>query len=188
MTIGSSVTTIGSQAFSNCGLLTKATFLGNAPTLPYLVFSGVSPQFKVYFIKGSTGFSTPTWDGYPSEALAKIPDITVQQPFGRNLVDGVAKKNLGSRAVGFPTAARYFTISNVGTGSLTGMVIIKGGTNAGDFILAQSAKTPLAPGDSTTFKVKFKPTATGTRNAAIHIKSNDPDENPFDIKLTGKGT
>lgn len=45
----------------------------------------------------------------------------------------------------------------------------------------------LAPGASTTFKVTFKPTAAGTRKAAIHIESNDADENPFDIKLGGEG-
>jgi hypothetical protein len=48
-------------------------------------------------------------------------------------------------------------------------------------------KTSLAPGSSTTFKVIFKPSAKGTRKANIHIKSNDADENPFDIKLTGQG-
>jgi hypothetical protein len=35
--------------------------------------------------------------------------------------------------------------------------------------------------------VTFKPKAKGNRNAAIHIRSNDADENPFDIKLTGLG-
>jgi hypothetical protein len=35
--------------------------------------------------------------------------------------------------------------------------------------------------------VTFKPTAKGARIAAIHIKSNDADENPFDIDLAGQG-
>jgi hypothetical protein len=45
----------------------------------------------------------------------------------------------------------------------------------------------LAGGGTATFKVTFKPTKKGTRSAAIHIDSNDADENPFDITLTGIG-
>src|SRR5204862_73933 len=41
---------------------------------------------------------------------------------------------------------------------------------------------------STSFTVTFTPTAAGARAAAIHIASNDADENPFDISLTGTGS
>ncbi len=188
MTLGSGVASIGYNAFSDCPLLMEATFLGKAPILGNQGFFNTSSQFKVYFIQGSAGFTTPTWQGYPSVALPKVPDIAVQQPVGSNLIDGVAKKNFGSKAVASSTVAKSYTISNVGTGSLTGLVITKDGTNAGDFIVTAPVKTTLAPGETTTFTVKFKPTATGTRNAAIHIGCNDPDENPFDIKLAGLGT
>ena len=36
-------------------------------------------------------------------------------------------------------------------------------------------------------EVTFAPGAVGSRSAAIHIASNDADENPFDIALTGYG-
>lgn len=45
----------------------------------------------------------------------------------------------------------------------------------------------LEPGAKTTFSVTLKPTAKGTRNAAIHIASDDPNEAAYDIALTGKG-
>jgi hypothetical protein len=45
----------------------------------------------------------------------------------------------------------------------------------------------VAPGGSTTFTVRFGPSAAGSRNAALHIASNDADEHPFDISLTGIG-
>lgn len=35
--------------------------------------------------------------------------------------------------------------------------------------------------------MSFKPFAKGTRSASLRIKSNDTDENPFDIRLTGSG-
>lgn len=187
VTIGSGVTSIGGFAFYRCPLLVKATFLGKAPISPTDFFSGASPLFTVYFIKGSTGFTAPAWNGYPAVALPKAPDIAVAQPVGSNMVDGIAKRSFGSKPVGSTTAAKTFTISNTGTSSLTGLAITKDGMNSSDFIISTLTKTTLAPGEITTFTLRFKPTATGTRNAAIHIKSNDPNENPFDINLTGMG-
>jgi hypothetical protein len=119
--------------------------------------------------------------------LPKLPEIVVQQPLGSNLDDGKAKKSCGTVAVGKSGKAKTFTIKNTGTAKLTGLAITKTGKNAKDFLIEGPAKSSLAAGESVTFKVTFKPTATGTRNAAIRIKSNDADENPFDIKLTGSG-
>ncbi|MCX6873864.1 MAG: choice-of-anchor D domain-containing protein, partial [Verrucomicrobia bacterium] len=42
--------------------------------------------------------------------------------------------------------------------------------------------------DSTTFVVAFTPSATGTREAVLHIASSDTTSNPFLINLTGTGT
>ena len=89
--------------------------------------------------------------------------------------------------VGKTGTAKTFTITNKGTAKLTGLVIRKDGAHKADFKVGELGKTTLAAGASTTFKVTFKPTAKGTREAAIHIKSNDSNENPFDIKLTGMG-
>ena len=121
-------------------------------------------------------------------ALASIkPEITVEQPEGSNLVDGKAKKSFGTIVVGKTGVAKTFTIKNTGTANLTGLILTKDGANVTNFIVTQPVTSSLAPGASTTFKVSFKPTETGTRNAAIHIQSNDANENPFDILLTGMG-
>ncbi len=184
-----SVTSIGYGAFDSCISLAQAIFLGDAPTSSSTgVFDNTSRQFTVVFIKGSTGFTTPTWNGYPAVARANAPDIGVQQPLGSGMVDGVAKRSFGSMVVGSATAAKFFTIVNTGTQPLTGLAITKDGANKGDFIVTAPVKTTLAPGETTTFTVTFKPTATGTRTAAFHIGSNDPNENPFDVLLTGLGT
>lgn len=115
------------------------------------------------------------------------PEIAVQQPKGSNLTDGTAKKNFGTVKIGEKSAVKTFTIKNLGTAKLTGLAITKNGNQAKDFIVTGPAKSILAAGTSTTFNVTFKPNSKGTRNAAIHIKSNDANENPFDIKLTGLG-
>ena len=115
------------------------------------------------------------------------PDIAVEQPVGSTLVSGVTKKSFGTIEVGSSGNGKTFTILNKGGTKLTGLAITKGGTQKGDFIVSQPAKTSLAPKASTTFKVSFKPSGRGTRSAVLHIKSNDPDENPFDVKVTGAG-
>ena len=123
--------------------------------------------------------------GHANPPLA--PEIKVMQPAGSNLADGKTKKSFGTMKVGNKGAAKTFTITNTGTARLTGLAIISKGSDAADFIVTKPAKSSLDPGGSTTFKVAFKPTAQGTRSAAIRLKSNDGNENPFDIKLTGMG-
>jgi subtilisin-like proprotein convertase family protein len=115
------------------------------------------------------------------------PEIAVEQPAGTNLSDGSASIALGSVNVGSSSSVFTFTIRNIGTANLTGLAITKNGSNSSDFTVGNPGITTLAPGNSTTFAVTFIPAATGSRSAAIHIASNDADENPFDINLTGTG-
>lgn len=115
------------------------------------------------------------------------PEIDVQHPAKSSLVDGKASKSFGTVTIGKSSSAKSFTITNTGTANLTGLAIKKDGKHAADFTVTGPAKATLPPGASTTFKIVFKPSAKNARTAAIHIKSNDADENPFDIKLTGTG-
>jgi hypothetical protein len=117
----------------------------------------------------------------------KGPDVAVQQPAGSDLADGTAKKSFGTVKLGKTGAAKTFTIKNTGTTNLTKLAIKVSGTGKNDFIVSPLGKTNLAAGAATTFKVTFKPTAKGARKAALQVVSNDPDENPFDIKLVGEG-
>lgn len=120
-------------------------------------------------------------------AAAGGPEIVVQQPLGSDLVDGTAKKSFGTVKVGKSSKAKTFTIKNTGTKPLTGLGVVVKGTNAKEFVATAPAAASLAPGASTTFKVTFKPKAKGSRSAAFRISSNDSDENPFDVKLSGQG-
>jgi 5-hydroxyisourate hydrolase-like protein (transthyretin family) len=83
--------------------------------------------------------------------------------------------------------AKYFTIRNAGGTALKGIQISKMGAHSANFAIGKLSVTSLAPGGSATFKVTFKPSAAGNRNASILISSNDPSKNPFVIRLTGKG-
>ena len=115
----------------------------------------------------------------------QTPEIAVEQPKGSGMVDGKVIKNFGTFKVGKSGITRTFTIRNNGNAPLTRLSITKTGLNTKDFIVTAPLVSTLHPGATTSFKVTFKPTAKGTRTAAIRINNNDPDENPFDIKLTG---
>jgi uncharacterized repeat protein (TIGR03803 family) len=115
------------------------------------------------------------------------PEISVSLPTHKELVDGVSKENFGTVKLGKASQKRTFTIKNIGTAALSGLSVKKDGLDKAQFTLSGLSRTTLAPGASTTFTATFKPTAKGTRIAAIHIKSNDKDESPFDIKLSGLG-
>ena len=67
VTIPASVSYIEYGAFVDCGSLRGALFSGNAPGLSNDdVFRDSSADFTVYYFKGASGFTSPTWKGYPS--------------------------------------------------------------------------------------------------------------------------
>jgi uncharacterized delta-60 repeat protein len=123
-----------------------------------------------------------------ASAQAPNSEIAIEQPELTNIADG-GSKDFGSVNVG-STADLVFTIRNTGgvnlTLSGTPKVVISG-THASLFTVTAQPVSPVAPGDSTTFTVRFAPTSTGSKTAAFSIANDDADENPFDIQLTGTG-
>jgi hypothetical protein len=114
-----------------------------------------------------------------------VPGIAVQQPPGTNLVNG-GGQNFGLVAVGTNTSL-VFTITNIGTANLTGLGITVAGSNSALFTVTASPTTPLGPGGSTTFTVRFAPVSPGVKTAVLHIANNDLNNDPFNIALTGTG-
>lgn len=112
------------------------------------------------------------------------PEIVVEQPAGNNLSDG-GVASMATFVGGF--AYLDFTIRNGGGMDLTGLQASIDGSQAGDYAITLDPVSSLAPGESTTFTVRFNPSAVGERLADLHIASNDADENPFDISLVGNG-
>ncbi|MGV3659986.1 MAG: choice-of-anchor D domain-containing protein [Prosthecobacter sp.] len=117
--------------------------------------------------------------------ITDAPEIVLEQPAGTPL------QMLGMRDFGAVTTGSFatlgFTIKNVGDGALDGLAITKGGANPGDFIITASPVAPVVPGASTSFSVRFNPGAAGSRTAVLYVASNDADEQPFAIQVSGSG-
>ncbi len=113
-------------------------------------------------------------------------EIVVEQPELSDLTDNVSTVDFGTALSG-NSIVKTFTIRNTGTAPLLGLIVTRNGTHNTDFTLGALGQTSLDPGQPTTFTVTFSPGGATARTAAIHIQSNDADENTFDINLTATG-
>ncbi|PYV77214.1 MAG: hypothetical protein DMG97_02205 [Acidobacteria bacterium] len=95
--------------------------------------------------------------------------------------------NFGTVAIGTTSAAKTVTLTNVGTTSLSINGVAITGTNAGDFAQTHTCGSSLAAGASCTISVTFRPTASGTRTAAVSVTDNAPGS-PQKVTLSGIGT
>jgi hypothetical protein len=72
--IPSSVTAIEDNAFLDCSKLTSAYFQGDAPlAFDYRVFADAGKNFSVYYPAAASGWTTPTWQGYPASPYTYNP-------------------------------------------------------------------------------------------------------------------
>jgi hypothetical protein len=126
-------------------------------------------------------------DGLGEASEPDAPEITVQQPKGKELVGGKSTVRYASVKKGKAGETKTFVIHNTGKKTLKGLKLDVGGKHRNDFRDSGLSKKSLAPGAKMTFKVSFSPKAVGKRKAVVKIESNDADENPFEITLLGTG-
>ncbi|MBK8267966.1 MAG: choice-of-anchor D domain-containing protein [Planctomycetes bacterium] len=85
----------------------------------------------------------------------------------------------------------FFTIENDGSDTLSltnNPFVAIFGTNASDFTVnLQPSAIDIAAGDSVSFNIGFRPSATGTRTATVLISNNDADESAYVFTVTGTG-
>jgi N-acetylneuraminic acid mutarotase len=150
---------------------------------------------QVLLFGGGTSWYDDTW---VYDAGPNVPEMDVQggSPLV-SIVDGdttpltADDTDFGVALVAGGTVDHTFTITNTGTANLnlsgTPKVSISG-THAGDFSVTLQPTSPVASGGgTTTFTVRFDPSATGTRSATLSIANNDADENPYDFAIQGTG-
>lgn len=121
---------------------------------------------------------------YEFGSLLHLPEISVEQPLNTALVDGTSVINFGTNPG--VAVSKVFTIRNTGPANLNKLALTITGAHVSNYTITQPASTVLVPGAVTSFTVAFKAgSVAGTRTATVHLVSNDADENPFDIDLTG---
>ena len=91
--------------------------------------------------------------------------------------------DFGSTNTGGGIIDKIFTIQNTGDAALT----VGTFTISGDFVLLASPAATVAAGGSTTFTIRFSPTASGTRDGTISFVNNDSNENPYNFSIRGTG-
>ena len=172
-----------------------ADFAVNTAGMARTLTPGATTTFTVTFTPGAMGWRSAALHIVSNDSTknpfdillagtSPAPDISVSVPESSVPLANTGTLSLGTVPAGLNTISTTFTISNEGDKPLTGLVVSKDGVGSGDFqIDTTGMATSLEPGENTTFSVNFNPVGFGNRSAALHIASNDPDENPFDVML-----
>jgi probable HAF family extracellular repeat protein len=93
----------------------------------------------------------------------------------------------GTTAIGVTSASKTVMLTNIGTSTFSIYGISITGTNTGSFSQTHSCGSSLSAGASCGIYVRFKPTASGTRTAALSV-SDSAAGTPQTVSLTGVGT
>ncbi len=84
---------------------------------------------------------------------------------------------------------KTIVIKNDGTANLNVTATSLTGTNATEFSISSGGGAfTLAASATRDLIIRFTPASAGSKSASLSISSNDPDENPFLVNLTGAGT
>ncbi|MES2737225.1 MAG: choice-of-anchor D domain-containing protein [Verrucomicrobiota bacterium] len=107
---------------------------------------------------------------------------------GGDLLASGADVDFGVVQVG-SSSDKTVVITNAGLSDLTltgGTPVTKSGTNADQWAIVTQPASPVAPGGSTSFVLRFTPTSKDAKVATISIASDDAGS-PFALDLVGDG-
>ena len=145
---------------------------------------------------GPDSFTYTISDGLGGEAMSAVSvtigpppadqEIVIERQGGGNMEDDISVIDFGAIAASM-ASEHTFTIRNSGDFDLTGLTVTISGTHASAYSLLAQPSASIAPQGSSTFTVRFGPASRGTKTALLQVFSNDGDESPFDISLTGAG-
>lgn len=179
---------------------------GNQDKIYKVTPAGTVTTFSTGFRNVSGIVAATDWTLYVTESfgslkirrvgLPYVPEIDVKGN-GVSIASGSVTPStanhtdFGSAASGGGTVTRTFTIANTGVDLLTlsgTPKVAVSGSNAGDFSVTVQPTSPVAAtSGTTTFQVKFSPSATGTRSATLTIDNDDSNEGTYTFAIQGTG-
>ena len=131
----------------------------------------------------ATGSANPGWT---MQMVALKPALSGT---GTAAVASLSPSSLtfASQAVGATSAAQTVALNNTGNSALSITSVALTGTNASDFAQSNNCGSSVAAAAQCTINVTFKPTASGTRTAAVTLTDNATGS-PQTVSVTGTGT
>lgn len=115
----------------------------------------------------------------------EFPDITVLDELGQAMESIEALVEFGDMPYPQELAQKVLTIRNDGAGALTDLQFVMTGSNANAFEVDAAGLTTLLPGEEADITIRFQPIQTGSNTARLEILSNDADELPFYVNVSG---
>jgi Abnormal spindle-like microcephaly-assoc'd, ASPM-SPD-2-Hydin len=165
--------------------------------LPTSLAVGASTTFIVEFVPTANGTRSAVLQLANSDlnenpfdisfsGIGVSPEIGVEWvTTGANLIDGASTVSLPGGAFLGSSLTTTLIIRNLGFAALDNLSARFIGVHAAEYQLG-ALPSSLASGAALPVILTFRPTAVGTRSATLQITSNDADENPFDIAITGQ--
>ncbi len=157
----------------------------------FILPAGGTRNLQVQFTPGTAGTRTATLQiisDDPDESLlgVALTGLGVAQP-EPDIAANPASKNFGE-VVTTTTVLQVFEIQNTGSATLDVTGTSLTGNDASEFdIVSGDGAFSIPAGGKHGIGISFTPTSLGAKSSALSVSSNDPDESPFDIPLSGSG-
>lgn len=167
----------------------SSAFTVNASVFPATIAPGQAVILPVTFSPASASAAAGT-----VEITSDDPDeaVHVVSLAGGGSSNPVADVNASPNALAFGQVERLTcktlttAVQNVGSAPLNVSSVTRAFLTSAEYTFTPASFT-VAAGASQTLTVKFCPTDTGVEYGGLNVTSNDPDENPYAIGLTGEG-
>ena len=149
---------------------------------------GYIDEVIIYDAELSSGEAAALYATYFTEMNVKGNGVSITN--GDTEPSATDDTAFGTHALG-ANEDHEFTVENAGSVNLLldgDPKVALSGTHAADFEVTAQPSSPVAPSGSTTFTVRFTPSAEGVRIAEVSIDNNDADEDPYTFAIWGAGT
>ena len=149
------------------------------------VFFSTAPGFTVYYTSGSTGFTSPTWNGYPAVMVSAVPTVTTTAASGITATGATLNGTVNPN--GAATTARFEYGPTTAYGNTANVTLSPANGTTAQTISA--GITGLQPGQTYHYRLTATNSGgTGTGADMTLVTPQSPDPNGLEaprIRLVG---